>query len=56
MLLTGVASDNFFEVGKHEREPKLSIGAKLSLPFTMGVALAKRRVKIEDFLLKISRT
>ena len=33
-----------------KREPKLSIGAKLSLPFTMGVALAKRRAKIEDFL------
>jgi len=33
-----------------KQKPRLSIQAKLSLPFIMGVVFAKRRVIIEDFL------
>jgi 2-methylcitrate dehydratase PrpD len=32
-----------------KQKPKLSINAKISLPFIMGVVFAKRRVVIEDF-------
>ena len=32
-----------------KQKPKLSINAKLSLPFVMGLVFAKRRVVIEDF-------
>jgi 2-methylcitrate dehydratase PrpD len=32
-----------------KQRPKLSINAKLSLPFVMGLVFAKRRVVIEDF-------
>ena len=35
-----------------KQKPKLSINAKISLPFIMGLVLAKRRVVIEDFFLE----
>jgi len=34
---------------EEKQRPKLSINAKISLPFVMGVVFAKRRVIIEDF-------
>lgn len=33
-----------------KQKPKLSINAKISLPFVMGVVFSKRKVTIEDFL------
>jgi len=42
--------DSLFTPIEEKRRPKLMIAAKLSLPFIMGVAFAKRKVLIEHFL------
>ena len=50
LAVGSLVGDRFFNPPEEKRRPKLSINAKLSLPFVMGVAFAKRRVTIEDFL------
>lgn len=42
--------DILFTPLEAQRKPELSINAKVSFPFIMGVVFAKRRVIIEDFL------
>lgn len=42
--------DYLFNPLEEKQRPKLSIIAKASLPFVMGVVFTKRRVLIEDFL------
>ena len=41
--------DVLFSPLEAQRRPELSINAKMSLPFVMGVVFAKRRVAINDF-------
>jgi 2-methylcitrate dehydratase PrpD len=42
--------DYFFNPLEAKQKPKLSINAKTSLPFIMGIVFTKKRVLIEDFL------
>jgi 2-methylcitrate dehydratase PrpD len=49
LTVGSMAKDAPFSPIEEKRRPKLSINAKISLPFVMGVVFAKRRVKIEDF-------
>lgn len=44
--------DRLFSPLEEKQRPRLSINAKLSLPFIMGVVFAKGRVVIEDFFPK----
>ena len=44
------AGERLCEPPEAKRAPKLSIDAKFSLPYTVGVALVKRKVEIADFL------
>lgn len=53
MLTVGKFGRDFlFMPLEAKQRPEMSIQAKLSLPFIMGVVFAKRRVIIEDFLLE----
>jgi 2-methylcitrate dehydratase PrpD len=49
LTVGSMMSDVPFSPIEEKQKPKLSINAKISLPFVMGVVFAKRRVIIEDF-------
>jgi 2-methylcitrate dehydratase PrpD len=48
-LVGGLWGKGIFE-GEERRRPKASIDAKISLPFVIGVAVARGNVTLEDFL------
>jgi len=50
LTVGSLARDIPFNPIEEKQKPKLSISAKLSLPFIMGVVFTKRRVAIKDFL------
>ncbi len=50
LTLGKFAAERLCEPAEEKLNPRLGIEAKLSMPFTIGVALARRNVVIDDFL------